>query len=213
MAVFRRAVFRPGVFRAIAAEVAESDPIHLVPTTDGPSPLDDEGLSPFGGLAFGEGAFGATDQGQEADQTAGQTILQRHKVDKLLSGYGISRKRYQDFQDKWAAERKARADQLAKIKRQEDARKLREFADRRAAVDFRIAGRNAVATDASLQSIFLERMAALDRQAMLAQIERQAMAAVQAGQMQAMMNELAMQHRMRAEQEEEAEALELLMAA
>jgi hypothetical protein len=192
------------------------DPDHLIPEDDGPSPLDPEGLAPFGGQAFGEGAFGAADEGAGTPGTgpgSGETILQRHKVDKLLTGYSVTRRRYQAYQDKWASERRAENARLAKIKRQEDARKRRELAERRARVDFRLAALNARAADANLDALFMERLAALDRQAMLAQIEREAVAAMRAGQMQMMLTDLAMQHQQRAEQEEEAEVLELLMAA
>jgi hypothetical protein len=79
-------------------------PPHLIEDDDGPSPLNEEGLNPFGGgAAFGEGSFGPHEEEEVDDPSVlqpGQTILQRHKVDVALS-----RRRWNEYRAEWRRER------------------------------------------------------------------------------------------------------------
>jgi hypothetical protein len=103
-------------------------PPHLIEDDDGPSPLDEEGLNPFGGGPFGEGPFGPHEEDEDDDTPAapafdGTTILQRHKVDLVA----ISKKRWLEYRAKWEREGKP----LRKVE-DEDARRRRESDKRRA---------------------------------------------------------------------------------
>ncbi len=51
----------------------------------------------------------------------GVTILQRHKVDRLISGYSVSRSRYQKYKEQWAQDAINAQRELKRQKREQDA--------------------------------------------------------------------------------------------
>jgi hypothetical protein len=84
------------------------DPEHEIPEDDGPSPLGAEGEAPFGTGPFGEGPFGPgpeVPEDEEEETPAGETILQRHKVDLV----GISKRRWREFRFEQRARRRQEA--------------------------------------------------------------------------------------------------------
>jgi hypothetical protein len=100
-------------------------PPHLIEDDDGPSPLDAEGLNPFGGAPFGEGPFGPHEEDEDDDEApatpSGETILQRHKVD-----VAFSKQKWFELRERWQREGKPLRklpDEDAKRKRAADKRR------------------------------------------------------------------------------------------
>jgi hypothetical protein len=96
-----------------------------IPDDDGPSPQDALGLNPLGTGPLGEGPLGPRPEDEEDDVTpepetpTGETILQRHKVDRLLTGYNFSRERYQRDKKQWAIDALNAKRELKRKKRKE----------------------------------------------------------------------------------------------
>lgn len=102
------------------------DPEHEIPEDDGPAPVDAEGLTPIGVGPIGEGPIGPRDERDEeaAEEVTpeGETILQRHKVDRL-TGYNFSRERLRRMRLQWQAEEVV-AERERKRKKREAQRDL-----------------------------------------------------------------------------------------
>ena len=148
--------------------------------------------------------------GEEVDPTAGQTILQRHKVDVALS-----HKRWLQYRAEWKRERdeterkqrvQAKADADATAKRKREATAYAAEIANRAEI---------AATQQRLDLLFEEALKRLEAQAQFQAVTAEAQQAMARAQAMAAFREQAGQayrDALLAELEEEEEALQLLMA-
>lgn len=192
------------------------DPAHDIPEDDGPSPQDVEGLAPLGVGPFGEGPFGPRDEDEEettppVETVPGETILQRHKVD-----VAISRSKWLAYRAQWKRERDAAARKINARRRREREEKTkvqREATAYAAEVDF-FSDVEAYWRQTAAMYAEAQRQEAIQQ----AQSYALTLAAQRYQQMQMaimMREEMARRYRQALldQQQEEQEALELLLAA
>lgn len=194
-----------------------ADPEHDVPEDDGPSPLDADGATPFGSGPFGEGPFGPKEEDEE-DQTPvtppdepGVTILQRHKVDRLLTGYHVSRERYANYKRKWAQDALMAERELKRKKRIED----RDLGERKIEYDkYRLNVLDGINAFESMMLDIERKSAAKFASRMrghMAEIAARHQDAADFSRRQAQVAHHAQSHQFMKDVAEEQEALELLM--
>jgi hypothetical protein len=193
-----------------------------IPDDDGPSPQDALGLNPLGTGPLGEGPLGPRPEDEEDDVTpepetpTGETILQRHKVDRLLTGYNFSRERYQRDKKQWAIDALNAKRELKRKKRKEvDAplgyakieydkyahtvnageaafhqllRSLEQQQAQRAALQARLFAQDAMARVSAAQALAGKRILA-ERQAQMLQFQRDAEEEMEAMELLEMMDD------------------------
>lgn len=162
----------------------------------------------FQSTAFQDGAF-QIDSGDPTDLPIGATILQRHKVDRLV---GLSRRRYDEYRAEWRRERELQAEQARLDRSREAARKAkirREATAYAGERSYEIAALSAQQLLAELHQAEIER---LNREsAMRADVRAAQTRLEQAQSVRRLSDSLSMRYRqaLLSEQQEEEEALEL----